>query len=93
VQERPKFSRAFLRPLLCSALMAGAAFLVYRLVSGVGSLALGTGRLAVAAYLAVTIALAVALYLMLVVVLRAITAEDMKLVPKGERIARVLRLK
>jgi stage V sporulation protein B len=73
--------------------MAGAAFLVYRLVSGVGSLVLGSGRLAVAAFLAVSIAVAVVVYLVLVVVLRAVTAEDMRLVPKGDKLARALRLK
>jgi stage V sporulation protein B len=93
VGERPRFARAFLRPLLCSALMAAAAFLIYRLVSGVGSIALGTGRLAVAVFLAVTIAVAVVFYLVLVVVLRAVTAEDMRLVPKGEKLVRVLQLK
>ena len=38
------------------------------------------------------IGVAVVIYLVLVVVLRAITREDLSLMPKGERIARLLGL-
>ena len=39
------------------------------------------------------IAAAVLVYLVLVVALRAITYEDMKLIPKGEKLARILHIR
>ena len=36
---------------------------------------------------------AVAVYLVMVIATRAVTYEDMKLVPKGEKLARILHIK
>ena len=39
------------------------------------------------------IGVAVVVYFVLVVALRAITYEDMKLIPKGEKLARILHIR
>jgi len=93
VKDRPKFLQVFTKPLLCSVVMAGAAYAVYRLVSSLLSRALGMGRYAVASYLGVAILAGVAAYGLLIILTRTITAEDMKLIPRGEKLAKVLRIR
>jgi stage V sporulation protein B len=93
VKDKPKFGVVFLKPLLCSAIMAAIAYLLYSTLFRLGYGILGTGRIAVTFYLAVAIAVSIAVYAVLIVITRTITAEDMKLVPKGEKLAKMLRLK
>jgi len=93
VKERPKFLRVFVKPLLCTAVMAAAAFFVYKLVYMIGEGLIGTGRIATAAFLAVAILVAVAVYAVLIILTRTITMDDMKLVPKGEKFAKILRIR
>jgi len=93
VKERPKFSSVFLRPLLCSVVMAGAAGLIYALILRVGEGILGTGRFAVTLYLAAAVIVGIAVYGVLIIVTRTITMEDMKLIPKGEKLAKILRVR
>ncbi len=98
----PKYRRVFLRPLIAAVIMAAAAWGVFGLLSRLllliesfgemvdGTLMLtGTGN-AIATL--VTILVAVAVYATLVVFLRAISREDLALMPKGDRIAKLLRL-
>ena len=40
-----------------------------------------------------SIALAVVVYLIMVIVTRSVTLEDMKLIPKGEKLARLLHIR
>ena len=93
VKHRPKLSDTFLKPLLCTAAMAAAAYLVYELVYRLGYNLVGAGRFAVSLYLAAAIFAAVIVYVILVIVTRTVTMEDMKLVPKGEKLAEILRIK
>jgi len=93
VKHRPKLSDTFLKPLLCTAIMTAAAYFVYELVSRLGYSIIGDGRVAVSLYLGVAIVFAVAVYAVLVIVTRTLTMEDMKLVPKGEKLAKMLRIK
>jgi len=93
VKERPKFSGVFIKPLICSMVMAGAAYIVYELLSRLASGIIGTGRLAVTLCLGAAIVAGVAVYGILIIKTRTITMEDMKLVPKGERLAKLLRIK
>ena len=98
VPHRPRFLPIFLKPLLASALMGGAAWAIYGLLSRVLSVVPegGTERVlswsgnAVATLIA--IGGAVAVYGVLIVLLRAISRDDLALMPKGEKIARLLRL-
>jgi len=93
VRERPRFSGVFVRPLLCSTAMAGAAYLAYAALHRLGAGLIGEGRLAIILYLGASVLVGVAVYGVLIVVTHAVTAEDMKLVPKGDKIARVLRIR
>ena len=88
----PRYTNVFLRPLLSGVVMGAAAWAVYgiaarllhvvkvRSVSGLIALCAG-------------IAVAVAVYAVMVIVTRSVTLEDMKLIPKGEKIAKLLRIK
>ena len=93
VEDRPRFGRVFLKPLLCTAVMAAVAYGVYGLIYSAGSGIVGTGRMATVLFLAVAIVIAIAAYIVLIIVTRTITPEDLKLVPKGEKLAKVLRVK
>ena len=83
-QEKPRYVRLFFRPLLCSVLMGFAARAAY----GVLLPRLGNSVSVLGA-----IVLAAAVYVLLVLLLRVITREDLVLLPKGERIADFLRIR
>ncbi len=83
VPEPPAYLRIFLKPLLATALMAAAAWLVYRLASRFVGNALST---------LAAMAVAVAVYAAAVVLLQAISREDLSLMPKGEKVANLLHL-
>jgi len=73
--------------------MAGSARLVYELLRLVGSGIIGTGIFAAVIYLTVAIIAGIAVYGVLIIVTRTVTMEDMKLVPRGEKLARILRVR
>ena len=93
VKEKPKFTGAFIKPLICSAIMSAVAYLLYMLVSRLGSGLIGTGRFAVILYLIVAIVVAIAVYFILIIATRTVTKEDMLLVPKGEKLAKLLHIR
>lgn len=93
VKNRPNFKTAFIKPVLCTAVMAITAWSVYELLYKIGSGSLGTGHLALTLYLFGAIAAAVVVYGILVVATKAINEDDMKLIPKGDKIARILKIK
>ena len=72
--------------------MAVTAYVVYNLMYWVGSGIIGTGRYAISFYLAVSIIAGITVYGVLIIVTRTVTMEDMKLVPKGEKLAKILRI-
>jgi len=98
------YVRAFLKPALCAVVMGFAASAVYGLSdlilgklglfqsvtdSGAAQLS-GTGN-ALAVFL--SIGVAVIIYAVLILLTRAISKSDLELMPKGEKIARLLHLK
>ena len=90
--DRPKLGRILARPgaQLCGHGPHG--------LGGVRALAAlhrrrGTGRLIMALCMCLAIGAAVIVYLVLTVLTRAVTYEDMKLIPKGEKLARLLRIR
>ena len=89
--EKPRYIQLFAKPVLASVLMGGAAWavygLVYRLLSGHS--AYGANALATL----VGILAGVVVYGVLVVALRILRAEDVKALPKGDKITKLLRLK
>ncbi len=88
----PNYARAFLPPLVSTLVMGACAWAVYGLCARVLHVSAG-GRLMLLLALAVAIVIAVIVYLVMVVVTRSVTLEDMKLIPKGEKIARLLHIK
>ena len=87
--EKPSLGRILLRPAIASAVMGAAAWAVYGLAHSL----LGEGYMHVALAMLCAIAAAVLVYLVLVIALRAVTLEDMRLIPKGEKLARILHIK
>ena len=81
----PRLRKVFVRPLICAAIMGVAAYSVYSLLMKV------LGRMLWA--MAGAVVVAVIVYLLLIIALRAVTAEDMKLIPKGEKIAKLLHIR
>jgi stage V sporulation protein B len=92
VPEPARVARTAAKPLCISAVMGVAAYSVYGLTRRALSGALGTGRSAEALFLAAAVIVAVAVYAALIIVTRTITREDLKYVPKGDSVARFLRL-
>ena len=83
VEQKPRYLSLFAKPLVCSVIMGFAASAAYGLLQDLGN---------VAAVLS-AILFAVAVYVLLVLVLRVITREDLLMLPKGEKIADLLHLK
>lgn len=83
--EKPNYLALLAKPLLASLLMALSARAAYAaLHAHVGSVALCVGA---------SIILAVAVYGALVVALRIITKDDLALLPKGQKLARLLHIR
>lgn len=84
ISARPAIFKNILRPGLASAIMGAATFMLYRvLASHVG------WKLSCL----VSLVFAVGLYAILVVALRCVTYEDCMLLPKGEKIAKILKIR
>lgn len=105
IPRRPKYIQVFAKPLAASALMGLGAWAVHGLMSklfeatGIFMSAdpvthevLGLSRTGNAAATLLAILAAVVIYGVLVIALRAITKDDLMLMPKGEKIARMLHL-
>ena len=89
--KKPRYLQLFAKPVLASALMGGAVWAVY----GFSSRALA-GHSAYGANAAAALAgilAGVAVYAVLVVALRILRAEDVRSIPHGETLVRLLRLK
>ena len=85
ISARPAIFKNIIRPGLSSAIMGAATFMVYRVLSN----AISPWKLACL----LSLAFAVVLYAVLVVFLRCLTYEDCMLLPKGEKIAKILRIR
>jgi stage V sporulation protein B len=83
--QRLNISRIFIKPMIASVIIGFFAWAAYGLLARF----LGSPRLSVL----IAIAAAAVLYLILVLLMRIITREDLEVIPKGEKIARILRLK
>lgn len=86
----PDVLKVTVRPAICTAVMGVGAGAVYSLVSRI----IGAhGRIMDIVCLGIAVACAVIIYFVLVLALRVITREDALLLPKGEKIANILRLR
>lgn len=89
--ERPNYLKITLRPLICSLLMGGAAWGIYGLCDKF--IPLAQGRLRGVVCLGIAVVAAVAVYGVLIIALRAVTKEDILLLPKGEKLAKMLKIR
>ena len=85
VEDPPRILKNLIRPFLASALMGAAVWLSWwsMCTLGISSSLLLTG---------VPVAVGVVVYLLSAVVFKVITREDCLLLPKGEKIAKLLKL-
>ena len=90
VESKPNYLALFTKPLLASLLMAACARGSYRFLHAHLQRGGTMGRLI---DVGVPVALAVVVYAALVVALRIITKDDLALLPKGQKLARLLRVK
>ena len=92
IPKRPAYLPIFVKPLLASLVMGGAAWavngLLTRLLSHGGELS----RMGCALTVFLSIGVAMVVYMVLGVALRIISRDDLALMPKGDKIARLLRL-
>ena len=93
VPEKPKLGPAFIKPLICSGVMGACAWGVYGLLTKIGGGYLISGRLPMAIALCISIVIAVIVYGVMVIFTGTLTRADMQLVPKGDKIANILKLK
>ena len=87
VEQKPALLRNLLRPAIPAALMGGVAFGAWKVLCMI----LGSDASRVI-LCGAPIAAAAVVYVICVPLCKAITAEDCKLLPKGEKIARLLKL-
>ena len=88
LDRRPRLHAVFLKPGLCALAMSAAVWAV----SGLALRLPLSPRLSLLAQSLLPIAVAVPVYLVLSIVLRSVTREDMTLIPGGEKLARLLRM-
>ena len=87
--EKPNYLKVFAKPVLASAIMGATAWAVHGLC----------GRFLTGGYVKESLATlaaigaAVMVYLILVLALRLITREDLKMIPKGDKIAALLHIR
>lgn len=90
LDERPRLAPVFIRPLAASALMGAAAWAIYGLCARfIG----GEGWLEIAVSMVIAVMAAVVVYAVSAVCLRTVTNEDMKLIPGGEKVGKLLHLR
>ena len=81
--------RSFLRPLLAAGVMGGFVWLIYPPLAGI----LGSGRMMSLLAVLLTVALAAVIYLLMLIAVKALPREDILMLPKGEKIAKILRIR
>ena len=101
IPNRPRLLPIFIKPAIASAIMGGSARAVYGLLSRIltaeqvneaGETIRVVSRMGNALGIFLAIAVAGVVYLVLVVAIRAISKDDLALMPKGDKLARLLRL-
>ena len=98
VPRHPRYLDVFLKPMIASAAMGAAAWAVYGLASRVlssvpeGETEAVLSRTGSVISVMGAIGVAMAVYFGLVIALRAISRDDLSLMPKGDKIARLLHL-
>lgn len=91
--KRPSLFQTFVKPAIAAGVMGLAVWagngLLHRILRSV----MAEGRILNAICVLIAIGIGVVIYGVLVIALRIISREDLRLIPKGEKIAGILRLK
>jgi hypothetical protein len=90
LSHRPRLLRVFTGPVAASALMGLTAWGVYGLCQRA---LMHYHRIGTLVAMCAAIGAAVIVYLVAAILFKAITREDMKLIPGGEKIARILHMR
>ncbi|MBR7073933.1 MAG: polysaccharide biosynthesis protein [Oscillospiraceae bacterium] len=90
LDHRPRLLRVFSGPMAASALMGLTAWGVYGLCQRA---LMGSRRIGTLIAMCAAIGAAVIVYLITAIVFKAVTKEDMKLIPGGAKIARILHMR
>lgn len=95
VPERPRMLRIFVKPVIAVLIMSAAAWLSFRGLSALlGMVGLDMmGRLGQLIALAGAIVVAVIVYFLAILLLKAISREELELVPKGDKLAKLLKIR
>lgn len=88
LEKKPNYFAIFAKPVLASAVMGGAAWASHGLLSRF----LTGGYMKESLCTMISVGIAVVVYLILVIALRMITREDLKMVPHGAKLAKLLHL-
>jgi len=91
--SKPEFLKVFAGSILCSLIMAGVIFAINVFITQFLSGKLGGGRPEAIIFLSATIFIGIIIYGVFVIVTRTITKDDMKLMPKGEKLAKILKVR
>ena len=89
LEKKPNYLAIFAKPALASAVMGAAAWSIHGLL----------GRVITGGYLKeslctfLTVCAAAAIYLILVIALRMVTREDLRMIPKGDKLAKLLHIR
>ena len=90
LDHRPRLLRVFSGPMAASVLMGLTAWGVYGLCQRA---LMGSRRIGTLVAMCAAIGAAVIVYLITAIVFKAVTKEDMKLIPGGAKIARILHMR
>lgn len=93
VEKPPRILRSAGKPALAAAIMGVGAYATYGLSVRLLGSTLGEGRIADLAYTVIGVAVAVIIYFVIIIASRALTREDLSLLPKSERLAKILRIR
>lgn len=93
IPEPMRYGRVLFKPALSALVMGAAAYGVYFLAHSFLPGLISSQRVELLLSLVLAIGVAVLVYFVMIILSRAITREDMKLLPKGEKIADILRIR
>lgn len=91
--EKPSLAKVFVLPAFNSLVMGGAVWLVYPAFLELLNAPAEPGRKMILLALLLAIIVGVFVYLVMTIITRAVTMEDMKLIPKGEKLGKKLHIR
>ena len=91
--EKPSLKRVFLRPAINAVIMGAAAYILYPAFLQLIGAGPDPSRIMIIVAMVAAIAIAAAIYIVLTITTKAITMDDMMLIPGGGKLAKLLRVK